>query len=425
MKKKIAYLFITIFFLIIYRLGSFNKITFGDSLGKIVDIENNKFNLETYSITHFLYQNFTVLIYKIAPTFDPIEIGRWVNILFAICTLNILYAILNKIFNSNPIALIGTLAFGFSFTFWKNTENVEVYTFSLFWITIYLYAVIKYLNTNQNKYITIAGLILGISFYSHIQSILLIPSYCYVCFINYKNQKTIKNSIQNLTIPILLFLGLYIYPTLNQESFKNVLSSATKTWVSDSYSKAYNEYIKDFCKAIVYLIYNFWLLNFLIFYIPFKTIFKNKIVIFLAIFGLPVFIFSSIYAVSDNYVFFLNFNLAYLIIICYGLQNLIKKKRFFILYVFILLVAITPLNYTLSKYIVSNTDTGKKFHQDKIYKDGLNYYMLPWYHNNKGIIEVYLNKEETNEDIDWMYKSVIEFIELRKNKMSLTAIKEL
>ncbi len=425
MKKKIAYLFITIFFLIIYRLGSFNKITFGDSLGKIVDIENNKFNLETYSITHFLYQNFTVLIYKIAPTFDPIEIGRWVNILFAICTLNILYAILNKIFNSNPIALIGTLAFGFSFTFWKNTENVEVYTFSLFWITIYLYAVIKYLNTNQNKYITIAGLILGISFYSHIQSILLIPSYCYVCFINYKNQKTIKNSIQNLTIPILLFLGLYIYPTLNQESFKNVLSSATKTWVSDSYSKAYNEYIKDFCKAIVYLIYNFWLLNFLIFYIPFKTIFKNKIVIFLAIFGLPVFIFSSIYAVSDNYVFFLNFNLAYLIIICYGLQNLIKKKRFFILYVFILLVAITPLNYTLSKYIVSNTDAGKKFHQDKIYKDGLNYYMLPWYHNNKGIIEVYLNKEETNEDIDWMYKSVIEFIELRKNKMSLTAIKEL
>ena len=293
MKKKIAYLFITIFFLIIYRIGSFNKITFGDSLGKIVDIENNKFNLETYSITHFLYQNFTVLIYKIAPTFDPIEIGRWVNILFAICTLNILYAILNKIFNSNPIALIGTLAFGFSFTFWKNTENVEVYTFSLFWIAIYLYAVIKYLNTNQNKYITIAGLILGISFYSHIQSILLIPSYCYVCFINYKNQKTVKNSIQNLIIPILLFLGLYIYPTLNQESFKNVLSSATKTWVSDSYSKAYNEYIKDFCKAIVYLIYNFWLLNFLIFYIPFKTIFKNKIVIFLAIFGLPVFIFSS------------------------------------------------------------------------------------------------------------------------------------
>ena len=127
---------------------------------------------------------------------------------------------------------------------------------------------------------------------------------------------------------------MYIYPILNQENLKNVLSSATKTWVSDSYTKAYNEYIKDFGKAIIYLIYNFWFLNFLILYIPFKTIFKNKIVIFLAIFGLPVFIFSSIYAVSDNYVFFLNFNLAYLIVICYGLQNLIKKKELFIQYIF-------------------------------------------------------------------------------------------
>ena len=140
---------------------------------------------------------------------------------------------------------------------------------------------------------------------------------------------------------------------------------------------------------------------------------------------LEFFIVSSFCAVSDNYVFFLNFNLAYLIIICYGLQNLIKKKELFIQYIFILFIAITPLNYTLSKYIVSNTEAGKMFHQDKIYKDGLNYYMLPWYHKNKGLIKVYLNKEETNEDIDWMYKSVIEFIELRKNKMSLTAIKEL
>ena len=423
MKKKIVYLFITIFFLIIYRLGSFTKITFGDSLGKIVDIENCKFNLETYSITHFLYQNFTVLIYKTFPNLDPIEIGRWVNIIFAIFELNILYSILNKIFKTHLIAILGTLAF--SFTFWKNTENVEVYTFSLVWVALYLFFSVNYLQTDQNKYITIAGLILGISFYSHIQSILLIPSYSYLCLLNYKSTKTNKSLIQNFIIPILFFLGLYIYPILNQENLKNVLSSATKTWVSDSYTKAYNEYIKDFGKAIIYLIYNFWFLNFLILYIPFKTIFKNKIIIFLAIFGLPVFIFSSIYAVSDNYVFFLNFNLAYLIVICYGLQNLIKKKELFIQYIFILFIAITPLNYTLSKYIVSNTEAGKMFHQDKIYKDGLNYYMLPWYHNNKGIIEVYLNKEETNDDIDWMYKSVIEFIELRKNKMSLTAIKEL
>ena len=46
--KKIYHLFITLFFLIIYRLGSFSKITFGDAAGKILDIEQNQFTYETY-----------------------------------------------------------------------------------------------------------------------------------------------------------------------------------------------------------------------------------------------------------------------------------------------------------------------------------------------------------------------------------------
>ena len=88
----------------------------------------NKFNLETYSVTHFLYQNFTVLIYKILPLVDPIEIGRWVNIISAVVVLNILFIIIKQNTKNDWVALIGTILFGFSFTFWKNTENIEDFT---------------------------------------------------------------------------------------------------------------------------------------------------------------------------------------------------------------------------------------------------------------------------------------------------------
>lgn len=423
MKKLIYHLFITLFFLIIYRLGSFSKITFGDSAGKILDIEANQFNFETYSITHFLYQNFTVLIYKLFPFFSTIEIGRWVNIISAIVVLNILFIIIELVTKNKWIALLGTVAFGFSFTFWKNTENIEVYTFCLIWISLYSLFALKFIQNRKSKNILFAGIILGISFFSHIQGILLLPSYFYLCYIAYENTKN-KTFIFYFFIPILFLTSLYIYPIVNNESLKNVLSSSDKSWVSDSLKKGFLSYIKDFIIAFGYLAYNFWWLNFTLFFIPIKEYFKNKTLLFLIILGLPVFGFSTIYAVSDNYVFFLNFNLSYLIILSIGLSHFITR---FPKYKTIpsILIFLTPFYYFTVKQLALQTNQGKEFNQQKAYKDGLNYYLLPWMNNNKGIIEVILNKEETNEDIEWMRETAQQLIDLKSKTMTIEEIKKL
>lgn len=424
MKKNFYVLLISIFFIILYRFTSFSKITFGDSLGKILDIENNKFNLETYSITHFLYQNFTVLIYKIVPLIDPIEIGRWVNILCAVLVLAILFKTIEKIFNEKWIAILGTLAFGFSFTFWKNTSNVEVYTFSLMWIISYVYFSVRYFKEQHKKFLVYAGVILGISLFSHIQGILLLPSYAFLCFVNFKNSNNLKHTIFCLLIPVLFLCSLYIYPILNQESIKNVLSSSTQTWVSDTYNKPISSFAKDIAKAIFYLAYNFWFLNLLVLFLPFKTLYKNYIFLFLVIICIPVFCFSTVYAVSDNYVFFLNFNICYMIILCFGIVNISLKNQTFKRLVFISILA-TPFYYFSTREITLMTSLGNKFHTENAYKGGLNYYMVPWLNNNKGLIEVYLNNEAEGKDIDWMFQSVEEFIEIRSDKMSLNEIKKL
>lgn len=422
--KKIYHLFITLFFLIIYRLGSFSKITFGDAAGKILDIEANQFNLETYSITHFLYQNFTILIYKLLPFANTIEIGRWVNIISAVIVLNILFSILQTLYKKLWISLLGTVAFGLSFTFWKNTENIEVYTFCLIWISLYTLFAIKFIQNKQSKTLLFAGITLGVSLFSHVQGILLFPSYFYLCYLAYKTDSKNRVILGYFFVPFIFLALLYIYPVINNESLKNILSSSNNTWVSDSLKKDFVSYFKDLVKALGYIIYNFWFLNFALFFIPIKNFTKDKSLLFLIIFGLPVFCFATIYAVSDNYVFFLNFNLAYLIILGVGLNNFITKFPKYTSLVSILIFS-TPFYYYSTKQLAMKTTKGKEFHQQKAYKDGLNYYLLPWMNNNKGILEVILNNEETNEDIEWMKETGQKLIDLKSKTMTEEEIKKL
>ncbi|WP_335891464.1 protein O-mannosyl-transferase family [Empedobacter brevis] len=358
------------------------------------------------------------------PFINPIEIGRWVNIISAVIVLNLLFIILKIVTKKYWISLAGTIAFGFSFTFWKNTENIEVYTFSLIWISLYLLFAIKFIQNKQSKILFLAGITLGISLFSHMQGILLFPSYFYLCYLAYKENIKYYLVISYFSIPCLFLSLLFLYPIVNNESLKSVLSSPNKSWVTDSLEKDFINYLKDLIKAIGYIIYNFWWLNLALFFIPFKTFIKDKTMLFLVFFGLPVFGFSTIYAVSDNYVFFLNFNLSYLIILCVGLNSFITKYTKYTTLIFLLIFSI-PLYYYSTKQLILQTKKGKEFHQQKAYKDGLNYYLLPWMNNNKGIIEVIINKEETNEDIDWMRETAQQLIDIKSKTMTTEEIKKL
>jgi len=84
-----------------------------------------------------------------------------------------------------------------------------------------------------------------------------------------------------------------------------------------------------------------------------------------------------------------------------------------------------PLYYYSAKQLAMQTTKGKEFHQLKAYKDGLNYYLLPWMNNNKGILEVILNNEETNEDIEWMKETGQKLIDLKSKTMTEEEIKKL
>ena len=128
--------------------------------------------------------------------------------------------------------------------------------------------------------------------------------------------------------------------------------------------------------------------------------------------SLCVYGFSTFYAVSDNYVFFIPFNIIFALSIGYGLSSAkytsLKKISWLCLFI--------PLGYILAYTTVSSIDKGKDFDNFKKYKGGLRYYMLPWMNDNSGILEFTIDKKKAPEPINWMTASAEEYIRLLKSK---------
>ena len=70
-------------------------------------------------------------------------------------------------------------------------------------------------------------------------------------------------------------------------------------------------------------------------------------------------------------------------------------------------------------------EKGYEFNEQKKYKGGLKYYMLPWLNNNVGILETTIKNSETPEPLDWMKKSAKEYINLSEDKSVLSSYKYL
>lgn len=402
-KNSIA-IFLFLGFLILYYLGSFSKVPFGDCMGFITDIEKEKFIFSTSVYAHFLFSNSLILIKKAFPFIDSIEIGRWFTIFFGAISISILYKISYALTHNIWSSFCGSVIFGLSFTFWRNSEIVEIYTFNVFFIALYILYSLKYIQEKQDKFLILSSIILGISLWNHIQNILMIPSFFYLLYQS-KNKKLILKSFSIFSI---LFLSLFLIPLINNEPLSIVFKSTSNHNIN------FGNLPKDILKAISFLIYNFWhftILGILGIIILLKKQFTFAL--FLALIMLPAFGFAMLFNVSDNYVFFLPFNLSYSIFITFSLYySRHKKTTKWLSFSFILI----PLFYFLSYKFISRTERGNIFDTEKKYKGGIKYYALPWLTNNIGILEITIEKKQTPEPIDWMRNSAKEYVKLRLQK---------
>ncbi|MFY1048278.1 protein O-mannosyl-transferase family [Chryseobacterium sp. GP-SGM7] len=392
-------------FLIIYILGSFSKIPFGDCIGFALLTEKGQFIDSTSTYAHFLYSNTLVLIKKIFPFIKSSEVARLVTILSAALCIPIVYKTSLLLTKNNLVSIISSIVFGFGFSFWKNTEIIEIYTFNLLFIALFFYYTLHALINDKEKLYIISSVILGISLYSHIQNILIYPAFAVLVFI----KSSSKTKFISLAILGTLFLSLFIFPLKNNEPLSVVYSSGV---VSEKITDT--NILKSFILSLGYLFYNFW--YFIIFSIPgMMILFKRAKTIFFFLIGsaAPIFIFSTVFGVSDNYVYFIPFNFIIALFISVGLNNIFSLKIKKLIALSSLMI---PLFYFVTNKVLSKSEFTESFAQSKSYKGGLRYYLLPWMNDNVGILEFTIDKKKSPDPMDWMTKCAEEYIELLKDK---------
>jgi len=408
MNKYFTGLLLFLIFLGIYIWGSFARIPFADCVGFVLTVEKGEYVTTATATSHFLYVNTAIAIKDIFGL-NGIEANR-ILVLFsaALSVVFVYYSVLSL--KANVItSVVAATIFGLSFSFWRNAEIPEVYSYNCLWISLFFLSVIRSFYTEKKIYIILSGIFLGISLWLHIQNILLIPGF--LIFI-YFMRKDRKEAVLSFFIFSIFFISLFILNYFQGLPLNSPYSSDQGQWVEDSFKKTLIQYLSDFVKSIFYVIYNYTIFIFFGI-IGIITLFKNNREMFFVFLVSSFFVygFSTFYAVTDNYVFFLPFNIIFAIAIGYGMmhrQKIFRKISF--------AVILIPLFYIFSYFIIGQTNKGKAFNDFKSYKGGLSYYLLPWMNDNKGILEFIIDKKTAPEPVNWMTISAEEYAEVLKSK---------
>ncbi len=420
MNKKIITFFIFVFFSIIYFYFSFSKVSFGDCIGFVLDVEKRTFLTEATPLSHFLYINTAIFFTKYF-NIDSVMVMRLMSVLPAAATIALIYVLIKEFLQENWIAIMASFVFGFSFTFWRSASTVEVYTFNAFWVVLFLVSAVKSLRSNSKIHLVLSGVFLGLSLWVHIQNIMLIPAFLYIIYLKLKSDQ--KYAMLSLLSFSLIFLLIFVYNYNSGISPKYAFMSKTGPWVENTFTQSFMDLIKAVVKAILFLLYNFNI--FVVFLVTgiFVSFKKQDITFrFLYIAMIFTFGFATFYAVTDNYVFFIPAYLVFCVFIAKGIEmsrfkKTIKKLSF--------ATFLIPLIYVVAVYAVSFTSPGKKLDNEKSYKGGLTYYMLPWLIDNKGCLEFALDPVKTLDNTEALEQSSLKFIELRKKYQNLEDIKKL
>src|SRR5690606_874937 len=194
---------IFLIFLLIYVLGSFSKVPFGDCMPLVLDTELGVFIKRATPTSHFLYSNAAIFIKNIT-NLDAILVSRYLVIVAGAFVVMMVYKTVHLLTKKDWVSVVAAFVFGFSFTFWRNAEIVEVYTFNMVWISLLLHYLIKVFLTEKNRatHIIIASLLISVSLWAHIQNLFFLPSLL-LMLIMFKDDRRI--AFVSLLLPILSF----------------------------------------------------------------------------------------------------------------------------------------------------------------------------------------------------------------------------
>jgi len=170
-------------------LGSFFAM-FAMSTDKIALMVNMLSVFSSAFTILFMFWSMTILLKKIIPTSNDTDNNNSIMILGS--------------------ALVASLAFTFTDSFWFNATEAEVYAMASLFIALLIWLALRWeqeIDTPRgNRWLVLISLVIGLSFGAHFMALLTIPSIGLLYYFKKYKEITLKNFIiANVVVVVILF----------------------------------------------------------------------------------------------------------------------------------------------------------------------------------------------------------------------------
>jgi hypothetical protein len=275
--------------------------------------------------------------------------------------------------SSQGLALLPVVVLALSFTFWQQSEIIEVYAFNNVLFLAFVHVALKDIVAGGRRNYLLLSLLLGLGLLTHIQHILSIPF-----FLGYlwgKNELRPAQKILGMLPWMLLMSVLFVLPVFTH----------TNSWRAVFFESKFQDELlgidaKGLGKGILLglgmLVYNFHLAL-----VPmvrgWRRVWRMQRSLFwwLVVLGLPYLGFAVKYSVNDNHVFYLCAYTVLVLPLVYCLEE--KRSGKWLRWMFPLSLAAPVLIYATVTLLAPTLPPLQQYDEAKAYKGGVVHLLWP------------------------------------------------
>ncbi|WP_187261490.1 protein O-mannosyl-transferase family [Pontibacter beigongshangensis] len=172
---------IFLFFLTIYSLtmfpGAGGRINWGDSIKwQYLHLANGLPHSTGYPQFLLLSEIFSRVLFFL----DMPERITFIAVFFGALAMAVFYSLVHLLTKNKTGSVLATLFMGFTYTFWAQSTEAEVYTLNIFYLLSVFYLFIQFYYTKSNKYFLAGCAVYALSFGNHLTMVTILPAILFI-----------------------------------------------------------------------------------------------------------------------------------------------------------------------------------------------------------------------------------------------------
>ncbi|MEY3444194.1 MAG: hypothetical protein RLZZ519_2475 [Bacteroidota bacterium] len=400
-------------FAVIYLLNRSPFVGFNDGL-TFLDSAANGFDFATNATSHFLYNNLQHVLLKVFFFLPHVWVLTLFSIVCALGTLYFVYRMGRLLVPSPGLALLPVVVLGISFTFWQQSEIIEVYAFNNLLFSGFAFTALKDILFNQRRNYLLLSVLLGLGLLTHIQHILSIPFF--LAYLWWRNDLRIAQKILGMLPWMALMSILFILPALTHQHSLRAVFFESK-FQDELLGVDFLVMINGLVLGTAMLVYNFQLLLVPI-GLGWWQLWKSnrRLMIWLLVLALPYLAFAVKYSVNDNHVFYLCFYIVLVLPLVFFAANQANLRPRLLDWLFPIALFLPVAAYAMATMVAPNVGAIARYNTQKAFKGGVVHMLWPgkaWAKDPLEIAwrEAHLCQHDPDNRIDeWNFEAAVRYL---------------